>query len=75
MDKWPKPRMMYGIMSFSYVKQKTLLHAVDSTERMARAHEQAVRSEYKMKSPDERVRVWVEKFESNHLFASALVVW
>lgn len=73
MARLPKPKRMFGVMSLSLITRKCQLHAVDSTKGMAEVHRTSVAENYRLR--DERARVWIEEFETNHLFASSFEMY
>ena len=64
--------LLYGVVSFDWVKKQFFLHAVDRTRDRAEAHKTAVMAEYRLRETRGTVRI--EIFESDHAFAEMMKI-
>lgn len=64
--------LLYGITSYDYVTQRFSLHAVDRTKARALAHQMMIKDEFRLK--EHRAQVRIEEFESDHAFASSMIM-
>jgi hypothetical protein len=64
--------LLYGVVSFDWVKKQFFLHAIDRTRDRAEAHKAAVMSEHRLKETRGTVRI--ETFESDHAFAEMMKI-
>jgi len=64
--------LLYGVVSFDWVKKQFFLHAIDRTRERAELHKLAVESDYRLKETRGTVRI--ETFESDHAFAETMKI-
>lgn len=63
--------VLYGVVSLSLTDRKIWIHAVDRSKELAERHKKALDQQFKDQG-QKRVRVYIEEFESDHLFASSM---